>query len=221
MNFIKKVNHKVVSIALATAMAFGLALAPAPTLLDGGQSVVEATQGEVTELPDPDKTGNLGTGANIDLGLDTGLTTVSNGQTITSQGIVLLGFNKNVTTKNNKNPLPNDAIFYNSDKVTVVDSNGNNTGIEPEKVPNGLIDDKNDTLPPGVDPYDQQSYRNYIYLNTHDLPSGQYTIRVHFDLISANATLDSNDEPIYTDSKSCLVEDTAKDFYTTITFTKQ
>lgn len=183
MKLLKKINKKILSISLATAMALGFVSAPMPMLLDGNH-VAEATVSQVTVLPDPDKVGGLGTGANVPLGLDTVLTTISENQVINNEGIVLLGFNKNVTTKKKKNPLPFDVITVNTNKVYVTPSNDTSKKlIYGTVVSQKLLDEKNQIE--GTT-YNVENYRNYIYLDTTGLAAGSYSVIVEYGIMAAN-----------------------------------
>ncbi len=191
MKFLRNMNNKVLSVALATAMAFGFAAAPVPALLEVEQSVVKAAEvgdPEVTVLPDPDKSGDgggTGGGQSQLLKRVQSTTTIYDGQTISNNGIVLIGFNKNVTKRRNREPFNFDAIDKNWNKVIVVPENSDNPLVYGEKVPQILIDYKNENDNTG-DPYNQDSYRNYIYLNTTSLPAGSYRVKIKTGVFSAN-----------------------------------
>lgn len=186
MKLLKNFNKKVLSVALATAMAFGFAAAPVPALLEVGQSVAYAEAHNVTSLPTPDALGQGGGPTDPFRYYHEKFSTIRPGDTdVPVNAMLLLAFNKNATSTRPRYDDPEDMIIVNADRIRLYKTSDLNTVIGSTKiVDQNLISSVYDTM------YSERDYRNYILIEHDTLePNTEYTIIIDPEVQAANGQI--------------------------------
>lgn len=182
MKLLKKINKKILSISLATAMALGFVSAPMPMLLEVGQSVAYAETHNVTSLPTPDAEGKGGGATSGLVYYNDRYSTIRPGDTdVPTNAMLLLSFNKNVVTTRPNYPNDSPMILVNYDKIELFKNGVKIDDLYLRKVSQDMI---NSAGYAGT--YTERNYRNYLYLPATLEPNTTYTVHISKDLAAAN-----------------------------------